>query len=445
VSIRPTVRHAAPLLALLALAACGDTWLGGDEEGRPLPGQRVSVLVLERALEPDAALASEAVHLPRPFVNPAWPVPGGTPAHALHHLDVGEHLAVAWRRSVGAGETDDNLILSPPVVADGRIFLLDAESTVVAVSLADGASSWRRDLIPEDEDDEASLGGGVAYADGVLYATTAYGQVIALAAADGSDVWSFQVGVPLRAAPAIADGRVFVTTFDNRLYALDAGNGSLLWSHEGIGESAGLLGTAVPAVSGDLVVASYSSGEVVALRVENGRMAWSDSLIFQGRLGSRTNLSDIDADPVIDRGMVIVVSQSGRLVAIDLRSGLRSWEREVPSAQTPWVAGDYLYLVTTDAQIACLRRSDGGIRWVTVLPRYEDPEDREGPIVWSGPVLAGDRLVVVGSNGVALAVSPYTGDVLGRQALPEGVRVSPVVADRTLYLLTMGADLLALR
>ena len=110
-SIRPTVRHAAPLLALLALAACGDTWLGGDEEGRPLPGQRVSVLVLERALEPDAALASEAVHLPRPFVNPAWPVPGGTPAHALHHLDVGEHLAVAWRRSVGAGETDDNLIL----------------------------------------------------------------------------------------------------------------------------------------------------------------------------------------------------------------------------------------------------------------------------------------------------------------------------------------------
>jgi outer membrane protein assembly factor BamB len=433
------------LLALLALAACGDTWLGGDEEGKPLPGQRVSVLVLERALEPDPALASEAVRLPRPFVNPAWPVPGGTPAHALHHLDVGERLAVAWRRDVGQGETDDNLILSAPVVADGRVFLLDAESTVVALALADGASAWRRELIPEDEDDEGSLGGGVAYAAGVVYATTAFGQVIALSAGDGGDLWSFQIGVPLRAAPAVADGRVFVTTFDNRLYALDAGNGSLLWSHEGISESAGLLGTAVPAVSGDLVVASFSSGEVVALRVENGRLAWSDSLIFQGRLGSRTNLSDIDADPVIDRGMVIVVSQSGRLVAIDLRSGLRSWEREVPSAQTPWVAGDYLYVVTTDAQIACLRRSDGGIRWVSGLPRYEDPEDREGAIVWSGPVLAGDRLVVVGSNGDALAVSPYTGEVLGRQALPEGVRVSPVVADRTLYLLTMGADLLAFR
>ena len=434
-----------PLLALLVLASCGDTWLGGEEEDKPLPGRRVSVLVLERALEPDPALATEVVRLPRPFVNPDWPVPGGTPAHALHHLDVGEHLAVDWRRTVGEGESDDNLILSSPVVADGRVFLLDAESTVVAVSLAEGSPAWRRELIPEDEEDEASLGGGVAYANGVVYATTAYGQVVALSASEGRDVWSFEIGVPLRAAPAVADGRVFVTTFDNRLFALDAGNGSLLWTHEGISESAGLLGSAVPAVSGDLVVASYSSGEVVALRVENGRLAWSDSLVFRGRLGSRTDLSDIDADPVIDRGLVIVISQSGRLVAINLRSGLRDWEREVPSAQTPWVAGDFIFVVTTDAQIACLRRSDGGIHWVTGLPRYTNPEEREGPIVWSGPVLAGDRLVVVGSAGDAVAVSPYTGEVLGRQLLPEGVRVSPVVADRTLYLLTTGADLLALR
>ncbi|MDP6013358.1 MAG: PQQ-binding-like beta-propeller repeat protein, partial [Alphaproteobacteria bacterium] len=350
-----------------------------------------------------------------------------------------------WRRTVGEGESDDNLILSSPVVADGRVFLLDAESTVVAVSLAEGSPAWRRELIPEDEEDEASLGGGVAYANGVVYATTAYGQVVALSASEGRDVWSFEIGVPLRAAPAVADGRVFVTTFDNRLFALDAGNGSLLWTHEGISESAGLLGSAVPAVSGDLVVASYSSGEVVALRVENGRLAWSDSLVFRGRLGSRTDLSDIDADPVIDRGLVIVISQSGRLVAINLRSGLRDWEREVPSAQTPWVAGDFIFVVTTDAQIACLRRRDGGIRWVTGLPRYTNPEEREGSIVWSGPVLAGDRLVVVGSEGDAVAISPYTGEVLGRQLLPEGVRVSPVVADRTLYLLTTGADLLALR
>jgi outer membrane protein assembly factor BamB len=430
--------------AAVALSGCGDTWLGGSDE-TPLPGERISVLLLERALEPDPELASEPVVLPQPIVNLEWPVPGGNPAHAMHHLAVGDQLALAWQRDMGAGETDDNLFLSPPVVAGGRVFVLDSETTVHALDLASGRLEWERELLPEYEEDEASLGGGVAYADGLVFAATAFGQVVALNAADGGPVWVRDLGGPLRAAPAVADGRVYAITFDNKLFALDSRDGVVLWSHEGISESAGLLGAAVPAVGGALVVASYSSGEIYGLRVENGRVAWSDSLIFQGRFGARANLSDIDANPVIDRGLVIAVSQSGRLVALDLRSGLRVWEQEIPSAQTPWVAGDYVYVVTVDAEVVCLRRSDGRIRWVTALPRYEDPEDRSGPILWSGPVLAGDRLIVAGSHGSALALSPYTGRVLGRQPLPDGVRVAPVVADRTLYLLTTDAELVALR
>jgi outer membrane protein assembly factor BamB len=431
--------------AALALSGCSDTWLGGREGEPPLPGERISVLLLERALEPDPELASEPVVLPRPIVNPNWPLPGGTPTHAMHHLEVGERLAIAWRRDMGAGETDDNLILSPPVISGGRVFVLDSETTVRALDIASGRVEWARELLPDHEEDEASLGGGVAYSRGQVFAATAFGQVVALNAADGSPIWVRDLGAPLRAAPTIADGRVYATTFDNHLYALDARDGGVLWSHEGITEPAGLLGAAVPAVDGDLVVASYSSGEIYALRVENGRVAWSDSLVFQGRFGARANLNDIDAHPVIDRGLVIAVSQSGRLVALDLRSGLRVWEQEIASAQTPWVAGDYIYVVTVDAQVVCLRRDDGRIRWVTALPRYEDPEERTGPILWSGPVLASDRLIVVGSHGTALALSPYTGRVLGRQPLPDGVRVAPVIADRTLYLLTTEAELVALR
>ncbi|HEX9767545.1 MAG TPA: PQQ-binding-like beta-propeller repeat protein [Kiloniellales bacterium] len=446
---RRRVATLARVIAAAALAsglpACTDAWLGGGETDAPLPGERISVLLLQSTLEPDPELLSEPVVLPRPIVNPSWPVPGGTPEHALHHLAIGETLAVAWRRDVGSGETDDNLILSEPVVAAGHAYVLDSGSTVTALDLATGRVSWERDLMPDYEEDEASLGGGVSYGYGRLFATTAFGDVVALDAASGDILWSRTIGTPLRAAPAVADGRLFVVTIDNRLFALDARDGTSLWDHAGITESAGLLGAAVPAVSGELVIASYSSGEVFALRVENGRQAWSDSLIFQGRFGARTNLSDVDASPVVDRGLVIAVSQSGRLVAIDLRSGLRVWDKEIPSAQTPWVAGDYIYLVTLDSQLVCLRRADGRIRWVTGLPAYQDPEERTGTILWTGPVLAGDRLIVVGSHGSALAVSPYTGEVLGREELPAGVRVSPVVADQTLYLLTRDAELVAMR
>lgn len=438
-------RRLALLVLAAALAGCSDTWLGGNEEDPPLPGERISVLLLQHTLEPDPELLSEPVILPRPMVNPAWPVPGGTPEHALHHLAVADQLSIAWSRDFGAGETDDNLILSDPVIAAGHAFVLDSETNVVALDLSSGRVAWERDLMPDYEDSAASLGGGVAYGYGRVFAATAFGEVVALDAATGETLWVQTIGAPLRAAPTVADGRLFVIAFDNRLFALDARDGAILWQHAGITESAGLLGAAVPAVSGELVIASYSSGEVVALRVENGRLAWSDSLIFQGRFGARTNLSDVDASPVVDRGVVIAVSQSGRLVAIDLRSGLRVWDQEIPSAQTPWVAGDYIYVATIDAQLVCLRRADGRIRWVTALPAFEDPEDRKGPILWSGPILVSDRLIIAGSHGVALSISPYTGQVLGRQALPDGVRVAPIVADQTLYLLTRDAELVAMR
>ena len=53
---------------------------------------------------------------------------------------------------------------------------------------------------------------------------------------------------------------------------------SRLWSHNGIPETAGLLGGASPAVEGEIVIVAYTSGELFALRVENGRAVWSDNL-----------------------------------------------------------------------------------------------------------------------------------------------------------------------
>ncbi|HZD24981.1 MAG TPA: PQQ-binding-like beta-propeller repeat protein, partial [Alphaproteobacteria bacterium] len=123
----------------------------------------------------------------------------------------------------------------------------------------------------------------------------------------------------------------------------------------------------------------------------------------------------------------------------------RQWDRDIEGVQTPWVAGDFIYLVTTRAEVVCLSRRDGRIRWVRQLERYKDPKDRKNPIEWVGPVLISDRLVVAGSNGYAVSVSPYTGKILGRIELPDAVRIAPVVADGTLYFLTDDADLIAYR
>ena len=429
---------------MIAVAGCETPdWLGPPSDP-PLEGERLSILSLQQTLEPDPRIADLQVRLPRPQPNDAWPQAGGYANHAMHHLRLGETLREAWRTRIGAGSAKDRRLLAPPVVAADRVFALDAEGDAAAFEAVSGRRLWRVDLTPEDED-EGTLGGGLAYDGGRIYVATGYGEVVALDAVTGALVWRVNLGIPLRAPPAVSDGRVFAISFDNQLHVLATDDGRLLWSHVGIEEIAGLLGAAGPAVDGDTVVVPYSSGELFALRVENGRTAWADSLAPIRSAAPLAALSDINGQPVIDRGWVFAIGHGGRMSAIDLVSGNRLWDQSVGGVQTPWVAGDFLYVLTSDAEIVCLSRHDGRIRWITQLPRFEDAEDREGPIEWVGPVLASDRLVIASSSGEALAVSPYTGRIMGRIRLPGGAVIAPVLAKGTLYILTDDADLLALR
>ena len=191
----------------------------------------------------------------------------------------------------------------------------------------------------------------------------------------------------MRAAPTVSGGRVYVITLDNRVFALATDDGRRLWEHSGIQETAHLLGAASPAVAGSTVIVPYSSGEIFSMLAENGRVLWNDGLSAINRVDPIGDLAHIRGLPVIDRDVVLAVSHSGTMAAIDLRRGERVWDAELGGVQMPWVAGDFIYLLTNDSQVVCLWRRDGRIRWVRALPQFEDPEDKEDPIRWVGPVL----------------------------------------------------------
>jgi len=433
-------------LALLPLANCTwieDTWMG--ENKKPLPGNRVSVLAHESKLKPDPTAAEQEIQLPAPEPNTDWPQAGGFSTHAMHHMMIGPSLKKAWTADIGAGSSDYRRLLAPPVIANGRIYTLDVEATVSAFDEKSGNRLWHVDLTPDEEDGDDLMGGGLAFDAGRLFATTGFGHVVALDPGNGKALWRTKLQSPLRAAPTARAGRLFVITMDDQTHALDQANGKTLWTHSGINEGASVLGAASPAADDTLVIAPYSSGELAALRAENATVLSSDSLAAGRRTDAVSGLSDIRGRPIIDRGRVFVIGHGDLMVAIDLRSGRRIWEAEIGGVQSPWVAGNYLYAITNNSEVVCVETKSGRIRWVTPLSRWKNAEKKKDPIVWSGPVLASDRLIVAGSNGMTLALSPYSGKPLGLAEMPDGVTIAPVVANKELVFLTDGADLIVFR
>ncbi len=438
----PFTRLVAVAALMLVVAGCG-SWLGGGEK-KPLQGERIDVLRGGRTVAVDQRIKDLKVQLPKPEVNEDWPQAGGYPNHAMHHLAASGPLARQWGSSIGKGSNNEAQLLAQPVISGGRIYTIDIEAEVSAFDQKSGSRLWRVEL-SKDSDDEGILGGGVAVDDGRVYATTGFAEVIALDAKTGREIWRKRLTGPIRAAPTVWAGRVFAVTVANELFALSAADGRELWTHSGLSEAAGLVGGSAPAVDGGVVVVPYSSGEIFALRVENGREVWTESLTAVRRADAVTAIAHIRGQPVIDRGIVYIVGHSNRTVAVDLRTGTRLWEVPIGGTHGAWVAGEFLYVVTRDSELVCLTRRGGRVRWVAQLPQFEDEEDKEDPILWSGPILAGDRLLVANNIDEIWSLSPYSGKFLGRIGISGPVLIPPIVARETLYVLTDEADLIAFR
>jgi outer membrane protein assembly factor BamB len=435
------------LIGSLILAASGCDTISGifDSSDTPkLPGKRVSVLSVEQKLKTDPALANTPVTLPAAVVNPDWAQIGANASHDPGHLALGSDLHVAWAVDAAEGPQSHLLYTGTPIVADGKIFVLDTQAEVTALDVRTGAQLWRVRVSPEDARTD-TLGGGLAYGAGRLYVTGGYPEILALDPGNGGLIWRRQLTAPPRSAVTFAGDRLYVTTLDNQTQVLDAADGTTVWTHAGLPQSEGVLGQAAPAVDGTVAIIPYSSGEIFTLRIETGRVAWQDSLVSIRHTNALWSLTDISTPPVISRGVVYSVSEGGRFVAIDERSGARLWQHEVGSNNMPWVAGDFVFLLDTNDELICVSREKGGIRWIAQLQTHEDMEKRKTPVFWQGPVLAGGRLFLTNSLGQIVEASPEDGRVLNTVAASDSIMVPPVIADDTLYILTNDGVLSAYR
>jgi outer membrane protein assembly factor BamB len=465
-----TLRYLGVALLLSITAACSSGPIGAvtgvfgggddeeDDEDAPDEDERISILALDNQLKVDPRYQGVTVSIPPSYVNASWPQPGGEADHTLHHIAASLDFKVIWKKNVGDVSARRARLTAPPIVVTDRVFVIDARTTVSSFNAETGELIWRTKLAPDlkqrfrlrefmrgPKPAQIGFGGGVAFDEGRIFVTSGFGFVAALDAITGEEIWRVKTTAPVRTPPTAYRGRVYLTTNTNEFLALEQSTGEKAWTFQSFEESARFLSSSSPAAAGDLVVAPFSSGELVAFLADNGRAVWNESLVRQARLTSLSSLNDIAGSPVIDRGLVFVVSHGGRFAAIDIRTGERVWELSIASLQMPWVAGDFIFLVSVDGELVCLSRNDGGVIWVSQLARYNNEKKKKGRITWAGPVLAGGHLVLVSSDKKIIKVSPQTGEVLTTKKIPGGSVIPPVVAGETIYILTEGGKLVAMR
>jgi len=418
-------------------------------------GERIAIVAADEKLEVAEALKGADFFLPTPETINAWPLPGGTPEQAVGHPQAGGDLSIAWKRGFGEGSDRGHHVTAPPVSANGKIYVMDGGATVTAFDAQSGSQVWRTNVRPDTRRDKEAFGGGLAVAEGKLYVTSGYRFAAQLDAETGKVNWRTSTEQPIHAAPTVSGGRVFAVAIDNTLLTFDAATGAEGWNYQALTEPARILAASSPAVSGDTVVASFGSGELVALRASNGNDLWNEALSRANRNNALSEIRDIPGRPVIYQGDVYAVSHSGVFAATDLRTGQARWSLPVTGITTPWPAGDVVYVVSKAGEVICAARESGQIYWIQDLGASR--ETRGGGFmgigrkkfttrpVWASPLLASNRLILVGSSGELVALNAKTGAVEKTMKLGSSALIGPIAVNGTVYVVTDEAQLIALR
>lgn len=432
--------------ALVVLAAC-------DNKETILLGERENIRDVLVEGETQTALAEQAVtgdipplSLPPTRANSSWTQAIASPITRPDHPQLNSQPRLIWSVDIGQGDGRKARITADPVVAGGRIFTLDAETRVSAVS-SSGQVIWSKELTPTNDRSSDASGGGLAYGDGVLYVTTGFGTLVALDAATGAQNWRQNLQATATGSPSVAGDLVYLIAGDQIAWALDRKNGRIRWQLTATNDRRNVLGAPAPAVSDTHVVFAFGSGEVQGAFRNGGLRLW-DAQIAGRRGGFSSGLvTDITGDPIIAGDRVFVGSHAGRTVALNLGNGERLWTAPDGPLNPIWPAGNSLFMVSDRNELLRLSADDGRRIWGVSLPFFiKDKPKRQSEIfAHHGPIIASGRLILVSNDGFMRFFDPTSGRVLGQLEMPDGATTNPVVANGTLYVVTTKGQLLAYR
>jgi len=338
---------------------------------------------------------------------PSWL--GGPPSRAAQPTALTDikptlNTRVAWRASVGASRTE----LLQPAVVENAVYAAAADGAVVRLAPESGQVVWRTDV-------KARISAGVGSDGFTVAVASTRGEIIALGA-DGKELWRTQVGGEMRSPPLVGRGLVVVRSTDYRITALDASTGRRRWAYQRANVPLTLRSLTEMVYAGDLVIAGFPSGRLVALTAANGAVRW-DVAVSEPRGATEVErLADVVGAPLVIGNEVCAASYQGRVGCFEAATGSLRWSSEISAGAGPTADERRVYVVDAKSNVAAFNRAAGSSAWRQDKLMHRD---LSAPLALRRAIVAGDFA------GVVHMLSPEDGAFAARVPLPAEIVATP--------------------
>ena len=351
------------------------------------------------------------------------------PTAPVELVDIEQSVKIKKLWSVGVGNGQGKgLYRLQPVMTGDTLYAASADGEVKAIDRIKGNTLWKTDL-------DTKLSGGVGHYGDALFLGSSDGSVLKLSAGSGELLWSTRLQGEVLAPPQ-GNGRVVIAqTYDGKLQGLDADSGEKLWTYDSDVPVLTIRGTSTPILNGDTAYAGFANGRVVAFEAETGGIMWEVRVaISQGR-SEIERIVDVDGQMALIGNELYAASYQGRVVAIDVASGRKIWQKDVSSFSGVSQGFGNVYVTDEDGTISAYLRNGQGLRWEQSALGYRE---------LSRPTPVSSYVAVVDLDGILHLVSQVDGEFVGRvKAGGGGARADMIADGNILYVFTNNGKLIA--
>ncbi len=283
--------------------------------------------------------------------------------------------AQRWERKLGEGLQPEAASFFASAAADSTSFVLGNQRNLAAIDAATGALAWTADPVPGGRYSQSLAAVAIASAtaappNGLVVGAfhRDQGGITAWDRATGTMRWRLNNGEDrngIQAAPVISGDTVYLVGGKASVLAVSLAIGAVKWSRSlhPDGFEWGQASAGSPAIASNVIVVPTMLRELVALDATTGAERWrfaGQPTMLRSNHYLGAGQSGFESGPVITGAagseLVWAADLSGRLVALDLRTGALQWETElgVPVIAGLAAAGDWLVVASYDGSVRAL-------------------------------------------------------------------------------------------
>lgn len=302
-------------------------------------------------------------------------------------------LREVWHASLG--NIDQTMLR--PALAGGSVYAAGRDGKLARFD-ASGHEVWRVKTAKR-------LSGGVGSDGSLVAVTSSDGELLAHDADKGKLRWKVQTNGEVLTAPLVVNDLVVVRVGDNLLAAYDAADGKRRWVYQRAQSPLALRNYAGLLLVGDVVVAGFPGGKLVAVSSKGGVQRWETTVAQPKGSNELERMTDIVGSPELRGDVICVASFQGKVACVDKDSGAVRWNRDFSA--TSGISADAKEIFVADATDAvfALDGSSGATAW---------KQDKLAYRKIGCPLVVGNSVAVADGEGYLHVLSRTDGHFIAR-------------------------------